>query len=175
MQSKPRNSLGNFLVVIIVIAAAFFAYRTYFSNSLETPIEIVNEIPSATGTTSGAGNVSSAGTPPAFAWSFEQDDSLNADGLPQTNVYLTAKYADRRSVSKLVATAPGSCNELPDFKGVKLASTKAIQCYAAGYGDIFKIVKGDSSYLIQRKEFEEGSPEYNPPVQPFKTVAEFSF
>ncbi len=170
MQPKPSNALGNFLIIVLVIVVGFFAYRMYFSNPSEKPIEMANDIPTATSTAN-----SDTATPPNFKWSFEADDSLNPDGLPQTNVRLTAKYLDGRSEMMVIATAPGGCNELPDFKGAKLASTTAVQCYAAGFGDIFKIVKGDSAYLVQRQGFEEGSPEYDPPVQPFKTVVEFSF
>ncbi len=111
---------------------------------------------------------------PVFTWRYEADNSLNGDGLPQTNVYLDASYSGKK-VSKLIATVPGSCNNLPDKEKDSVLNSSVAQCYAAGYGDLFKVTKGDHSYLVMRKIFEEASPDDTPPVEEYKRVTEFPF
>lgn len=108
-----------------------------------------------------------------FNWRFESADTLNGDGNPNTNVFLDAKYSDGEVVSKLVQVSHASCNELPENDLDTLAGTKNVQCYGAGFGFTFKIVKGENSYEVMKKEFEEGSPDYNPPVQKYEAVDEF--
>lgn len=112
---------------------------------------------------------------PTFSWRFEEADSLNGDGNPNTNVFLNVKYSDGQTDTKLIQVSHGSCNELPDAEKDSLAGTKNVQCYGAGFGFYFKIVKGEKSYQIMKKEFDEGSPDYSPPPQEYKVVAEFTF
>jgi hypothetical protein len=114
-------------------------------------------------------------THPTFTWNFENASSLNPDGIPQTNVYLTATYQDGTIISKKIDTTDGSCNELPDADKDSLDHTTVIQCYAAGFGYTYKIVKGSDTYLVQRKGFEEATPEQKPVDYKYETVSEFSF
>lgn len=113
-------------------------------------------------------------TPPVFTWKYENDETLNLDGLPQTNVYLEAVY-EGKIMSKLIATVPGGCNDLPEKENDSALNSSVAQCYAAGYGDLFKVIKGEQSYLVMRKVFEEGSPDYTPSVQEYSVVVEFPF
>ena len=108
-----------------------------------------------------------------FDWRFKEADSVNGDGNPNTNVFLDAKYSDGEVVSELVQVSHGSCNELPETNNDTLSGTKNVQCYGAGFGFTFKIVKGEDSYEVMKKEFEEGSPDYDPPIQDYKVVKEF--
>jgi hypothetical protein len=77
--------------------------------------------------------------------------------------------------SKLIQISHGSCNELPDVDPDSVQGTTNVQCYGAGFGFVFKITKGEKSYQVMKKEFEEGSPGYDPPPQEYKVVAEFPF
>lgn len=111
--------------------------------------------------------------PPVFTFRFVEDDSLNLDGRPQTNIYLDAKYPDSTVLSKLVDTTPGSCNSLPDSNEDIVPNSSIIQCYSAGLGYRFKITKGRESYLVLRKIFEEALPDYTPPLYEYEVVSEF--
>lgn len=142
---------------LITIVAGFYALNNYIYDEKQGD---------------GSTSISLESAPPAFAWKFEPDDTLNGDGNPNTNIYLEAKYYDGEAVSKLIDTTHGSCNELPDIDADSVPGSTMIQCYGAGLGFTFKITKGEVSYLVMRKEFEEGSPDYDPPVQKFKVVAE---
>ncbi|MES2930745.1 MAG: hypothetical protein V4665_03095 [Patescibacteria group bacterium] len=111
--------------------------------------------------------------PPVFAWKYEKADSLNLDGIPNTNIFLEAKYPGGEVQRKLVDTTHGSCNDLPDSDKDSVPGTLNIQCYSAGLGYRFKIVQGEKSYLVKRKTFEEALPDQNPPAYEYETVSEF--
>lgn len=114
--------------------------------------------------------------PPVFSWRYTEASSLNPDGNPQTNVFLDALYQNGETKSKLIGVENGSCNALPESGKADtdvLPHTSVIQCYYAGQGFLYKIVRGERSYQILQKEFEEGSPDYVPPEQSYKPVNEF--
>lgn len=106
-----------------------------------------------------------------FEWVYEPKGEK--DGIPQTTVSLVAHYTDGTSEKKQIDNIEWGCNEYsnPD-KDVYLGS-KMIICYYAGFGRYYKVVKAGDVYLVQRKEFEEASPEYSPPVEDFKTLVQF--
>lgn len=110
---------------------------------------------------------------PFFTWRYEEDDSLNLDGNPQTNIFLEVKYSDGIIQSKLIDTTPGSCNDLPDSDEDTVPHSTNIQCYSAGLGYRFKITKGETSYRVERKTFEEALPDYNPSLYEYEVIAEF--
>lgn len=161
---KPCTFFGGRAVgflVLIALGLCFFLYKTYNKES-QSAVVVTTPEP----------NVDDSKGAPVFRWKYEADDSLNGDGLPQTNVFLEASYSSLKKASKLIATVPGSCNDLPDREKDSAPNSSVAQCYAAGYGDLFKVIKGERSYVVMRKVFEEGSPEYDPPVQPYKVVLE---
>lgn len=155
-------TLKNILIVLIVVGGligVFYAFNDYiYKEKQGDGIQIEKETEA-----------------PIFTWRFEPADTLNGDGNPNTNVFLDAKYIDGEVVSKLIQVSHGSCNELPDADADNVPGTTIVQCYGAGFGFYFKITKGEKSYLVMKKEFEEGSPDYDPPVQEYKVVAEFPF
>jgi hypothetical protein len=110
---------------------------------------------------------------PIFNWVYEKDNSLNPDGGNQTNIFLEIKYLNEPIQKKFIETFPGQCYELsnPDQDIVK--NSKNIQCYYAGYGYKFKIIKQDSFYEVKKQLFEEGSEEYSPSKQNYETVIKF--
>jgi hypothetical protein len=108
-----------------------------------------------------------------FSWRFENANSLNGDGNPNTDIFIDILYENREVVSKLVQVSHGSCNELEEVERDSLAGTKNVLCYGAGLGYRLKIVKVDNLYRIMRQTFEEGSPDYTPTILPYETIAEF--
>lgn len=151
--------IGRVIVfaILLIIGCIIFATVSYLPQHIQQP-----DVPATT-------------TPVSFTWTSEADDSLNLDGLPQTNVFLDVRYVDGAVKHQFIETTPGSCNDLGTRDADSVASSTIYQCYAAGLGYTYKVVKGESSYLIMRKEFEEGSPEYTPVEQKYQIIAEISF
>lgn len=141
---------------IAFLVAGFYSLNSYIYKEKQGDVDMV----------SGVG-VS------AFAWRFEQADSLNLDGIPETDIFLDATYQNGEVQTRLIDTVSSSCNELPDTEPDSVEGTTNIQCYGAGLGYRFKITRSDESYLIERKMFEEALPDYNPPVYEYETVMEF--
>lgn len=153
-------TLKHLLIGLLIVGAligGFYAFNNYIYNEkqAEGPAPVVST------------------EPPTFAWRFEEAKTLNGDGNPNTNVFLDAKYSDGEVESKLIQVSHGSCNALPDVESDSLSGTTNVQCYGAGFGFVFKITKGEKSYLVMKKELEEGSPDFEPPVQEYKVVVEF--
>lgn len=160
-QRKFFVTRGVGFAVIIVLAVCFFLYKKYISphvNTISTP----------------EGNISST-IDPVFLWSYKKDISLNLDGQPNTIIFLEAKYDNNSILTKTIDSTPGSCNDLPESDRDSLLGTINIQCYSAGLGYRFKIIKGEEEYLVLRKTFEESLPAYTPPVYEYEVVASFPF
>ena len=142
--------------ILLLIGFCIFAYRAY--------APVGNGMPAVT--------EERAALVTGFAWEFEDDETLNPDGGPQTNVFLSIAYADGSSERRLIDTTAGSCNALPDTDEDSALGTASIQCYYAGFGYRFKITEGEGGYLVRRQEFEEASPEYVAPAYEYETVSE---
>jgi hypothetical protein len=147
---------------LIVIGLGVLAYKTFFQTTEPIVSEPTTTIPEPTASVQ----------LPTFTWSYEADDSLNPDGNPQTNVFLSVRYPNGITKRSLIDTTQGSCNELYEAELDSVAGSANIQCYYAGLGYVFKITKGEKAYLVQRKEFEEASPDYEPVVTGFKIILE---
>ena len=108
---------------------------------------------------------------PTFEWQYT--DATAGGEIMKTTITLLARYPNGVEVTKMIDTIEGGCNEYvnPD-KDVYQKSTEII-CYYAGFGRYYKVVEGDKEYLVKRKEFEEASPDYNPPIQDFVTIEKF--
>jgi len=141
------------IAVLVVIFFGFLIYGKHFSDSPSYELEKKGSM--------------------VFEWKFEESKVLNPDGNPANNVFLLVTYESGRADKKLMDTTDGGCAELPDAEKGSAPDTKNIQCYYAGLGFKYKITKGDFSYLVLRKAFEEGSPEYIPPEQEYEKIAEF--
>ncbi len=150
----------NIFLLLIIILVAFLVF-SYFKKDNKMVINDQDTV--------------FIDTPPSFAWKFEEADSLNLDGFPNTNIFLEAAYYNGEIQGQLIDTTPGSCNVVPNTDEDSAPNTTNIQCYSAGLGYRFKITKGETSYLVERKTFEEALPDYNPPHYEYEVVAEFSF
>lgn len=109
-----------------------------------------------------------------FTWRY-QEGALNLDGIPGTKIFLDAMYANDKVLSKEIDEVDGSCNEiLPSEEDTDIVEgSSKIQCYAAGLGQWFKITKGENSYEVMRKIFEEALPDSTSPAYQYEPVAEF--
>lgn len=110
---------------------------------------------------------------PIFSWKYESTmvpigDDYEIEG---SDIILVAEHPQIETQEIMVDTVSGGCNEYPEpDSDIALNSTEII-CYYAGLGFYFKVVPEGDSYLIQRKRFEEGTPDYNPPQTDFETIA----
>lgn len=107
---------------------------------------------------------------PSFTWEL---DYTNETEYPQTTLSLNATYENGVVIKKDVDTAQGSCNEYDNRDKDVFKDSQMIICYYAGLGHYYKVVASDTGYNVQRRIFEEGSPDYNPPVLGFETIVTF--
>ena len=110
--------------------------------------------------------------PQSFEWKFENADSLNLDGQPNTDVFVEVTYESGEVKAFLVDTQSGGCNALDSADEDKAIGSKNAQCYGAGLGFTYKITKGEDSYLVKRKQFEEALPDYNSPAMKYEVIFE---
>jgi hypothetical protein len=149
------------LCILLIVGLGIWGYKTYFSRP--TTSEVVQP------------NTEENKTPPTFIWKYKKSSTLNLDGKPNTDIFLEVTYSNGKIQSKLIDTTPGGCNDLPDLEKDSVSNSTVIQCYYAGLGYLFKVTKGETTYFVQRKIFEETSPDYSPTRQKYETVAEFPF
>ncbi len=148
------------IIIIILLIIGFASYRVMVNNTTEIPVpEQFDQ--EKDWTLLGA---------PVFTWTYAP---FEKDFIPYNIVNITATYTDGTIRTKEIDTIEGGCNEYvnPD-KDVYEKSIEII-CYYAGFGRYFKVVKQGEGYAVKRKEFEEASPDYNPPVQDFLTIETF--
>lgn len=108
---------------------------------------------------------------PTFSWSYSTDES---EEIPRTTISLRAMYFDGTSRTKEIDTVDGTCNTYPSPDDDVYPKSDQIICYYAGFGLYYKVVAtGNGTYSVQRREFEEASPDYSPPIAAFETIAEF--
>ncbi len=148
------------IIVIVILVVAGFAGYFATKNSTETPIPEKNN-QEKDWALLGA---------PTFEWKYAP---FEKDFIPYNVISLVATYPDGATRVKEIDTIEGGCNEYvnPD-KDVYLKSTEII-CYYAGFGRYYKVVEEGKEYLVKRKEFEEASPDHNPPVQDFMVIERF--
>lgn len=107
---------------------------------------------------------------PTFTWSYRE---YMENEIPRTEVSLTASYGDTHTETFIVDRADGSCNEYEDERESIYEHSKMIICYGAGLGHYYKIVEEGDGYAIQRRVFEEASPDYAPEPEPFVTLMRY--
>ncbi len=105
-----------------------------------------------------------------FEWVYT---TYTKDEIPRTDISIKATYEDGTTETKKVDTIQGSCNKYTERDADVYPSSQMIICYYAGLGRYYKVVKNENIYRVQRKEFEESSPDYSPPQQTFQTIIQF--
>jgi hypothetical protein len=103
---------------------------------------------------------------PSLTWALYTSADPND---PVTSIDVRLRRADGSSVSTIVASVNAYCNEEDPTADLALDSTQLL-CYYAGLGHEFRIIDRNGSYVVQKREFEEASPDYNPPVTGFEDV-----
>ncbi len=165
-ESRPRAAfpfvgyneamkIYHYLLIVIVLIGGFFLLK-------EQKAETVPEMPEEVVTPEGA---------PTFEWSYSEP--VEKDYIPYSTISLTATYPGGETRVKEIETIEGGCNEYPEPDADIYKDSTMIICYYAGFGRYYKVIESDGGYAVQRKEFEEASPDYNPPVRGFETVAKF--
>lgn len=163
-----NNSNTPLIVVVCLIVVALFGFLWYRSGDrtpMEAEVSIVN-----TSTQVVEGNVVQEQGEPTFAWVYSVVEERD---MPRSTLSLTAHYTDGTMQTKEIDTIDGVCNDFPTPDSDVYGKSTMIMCYYAGFGHYYKVIEKEGDYIVMRKEFEEGSPEYNPPEQPFKEVVQF--
>lgn len=109
---------------------------------------------------------------PIFKWRYEE---FEGEYFFKSRIFLDVTYPNGAIDTKLIDTIDGGCADAPEQNEAVAPHSTKILCYYAGLGHYFKVIKGGNSYLVQRKIFEEATPDYTPPVQKYETVAKFNF
>lgn len=157
------KALKLILIFALIAVAGFVAWHFSGRPTSEPQAEVVTEEPGR------QIDYSTLGAP-TFAWSYAPYEE---DGIPRNVVNLTATYPDGTTRIQEVDKVQGGCNEHPSPDKDVYKQSEMIICYYAGLGVYYKVVEADGAYNVMRKEFEEASPDYNPPVQNFQTIVKF--
>jgi hypothetical protein len=152
----PMTPLFKQLLAILVIVITGLAAYNAFRPQAEVPVG------------EGVPQETSQGKP-TFSWKYATDESGE---IPQTTISLIASYP-ARGATKVIDTIEGTCNAYVSPDADVYAQSEMIICYYAGFGRYYKVVEKNGIYQVQRREFEEASPDYNPPVASFETIATF--
>lgn len=107
---------------------------------------------------------------PVFEWTYQ---TFTQDEIPRTTISLKARYSGGTVQKKEIDTIQGGCNAYSEPDADVYQGSEMIICYYAGLGHYYKVVESEDEYLVQRKVFEEASPEYDPPIENFQTIAQF--
>lgn len=149
------------IAVAVVFVAAAIAIVVFEPFSQKTLVENGDAVAQT------AGNRGTA----TFTWTYL---GLEQDSIPYTSIRATASYEDGTSDTRIIDTVEGSCNAYEEADTDTYARSTMVICYYAGLGRYYKIIEDENGYLVQRRIFEEASPEYDPPQQPYETVERFS-
>lgn len=152
-----KKVLAGISVALLLLVTAFFALNYYIYWEKQGS---GSPVPSET---TGAGA-------PTFTWTYA---SSSKDDIPYSTISLAAEYPDGSVQAREIDTVVGDCNEYAEADTDTYENSTMIICYYAGLGHYFKIVEADGTYLVQRKTFEEASPDYTPPIESFKTILRF--
>ncbi len=148
-----------FLFVVVIIGYVYLESRPKMNVTTEPVVE-QNDIDST------------KSQEPVFTWRYEE---FEGEYFFNSRIFLDVTYPNGTTNTKLIDTIVGGCSDAPEQNEIIAPHSAKIICYYAGLGHYFKVIKGPQSYLVQRKIFEEATPDYNPPVYKYETVAEFDF
>jgi hypothetical protein len=160
------------LIVVLAVIAGYFYTQQPQVTTVEDQTGVTSTVQTATSTTTTPSTTRTSGSKglPNFEWGFKLSEKNN---ITNTTISLTATYQNKSKVTKIISTVQGTCNLYDDRDANAYKASEMIMCYYAGFGRYYKVVQNGATYNVQRKEFEEASPDYNPPVQSFKTIVSF--
>lgn len=149
------------VVAIGILVGGFYAFNSYIYNEKQAPNDgVPQEEPSV-----------SRGAP-TFEWAYR---AFTEDEIPRSEISLIARYENGTVEEKVIDTIQGDCNAYVEPDADVYERSEMIICYYAGLGHYYKVVEAESAYLVQRKIFEEATPDYAPPQEDFETIAEIPF
>ena len=146
-------------LLVVLLGIALIACVYFFVRPIGEPVAPAPEVPAARG-------------PATFTWSYRQ---FERDSIPYSRISATATYADGSTETKEIDTIEGSCNVYEERDKDVYEKSDMIICYYAGLGRYYKITEAETGYEIERRIFEEGSPEYEPPTLPYEAIATFNY
>jgi hypothetical protein len=153
---------------LIVLAGVFLL--AWIGYALIKDTEVAEEVVLETATTSSQVVQGNDSLQPTFEWTFVSSEK---EDIPQTTISLIQRYSDGRAVTKTIDTVGGSCNAYEESDADIYQNSSMIICYYAGLGQYYKVVAKGKGYEVQRKVFEEGSPDYEPAPEQFETIVRF--
>ncbi|MFZ2555594.1 MAG: hypothetical protein WAZ27_01850 [Minisyncoccia bacterium] len=160
-QGGERITAEGFLVIKEALSASQWA--KYDMKGIFTITRMIDPAP--------AGGLQADLGRPYFKWTYS---AFEAAEIPQTRVGLVATYPNGSTRTKEIDVIEGNCNAYASPDADVYMNSEMIICYYAGFGRYYKVVDiGSDVFEVQRREFEEASPDYNPPVADFETIAEF--
>jgi hypothetical protein len=154
-QSGSRITAEGFIVPRMALSDSQWA--KYDIEGMFTITRIIDPAPRAAGKAT-------------FSWKYATDESGE---IPQTTISLIAYYPDREAETRVIDTIEGTCNAYASPDADVYAQSEMIICYYAGFGRYYKVVERSGVYQVQRREFEEASPDYSPPIASFETIVTF--
>lgn len=158
-----KKTLGIVLALVVIVTGVYVALVYGFStNSVDKQATTMPELSGEMNTTQKQNAV--------FTWNYTP---FEEDAIPYTRISVTARYEDGALETKEIDTIEGSCNDYPDADEDVYENSSMIICYYAGLGRYYKVVETDTGYAVERKVFEEATPDYDPPVEEFEVIAQF--
>jgi hypothetical protein len=160
-----NKKIGVIFTICLVILVAYVAALSFSNDTRKDQGIVQNESAQQPGQ-----NENNTLVDPSFQWSYQEFEESE---IPRTTITLTARSSDGVSQTKEIDTIEGGCNEYAEPDVDAYSTSTMIICYYAGLGRYYKVVEQDGTYLVQRKIFEEASPDYVPVQNEFETIASF--
>jgi len=156
--------MKKILIIVVVglaiLVGGFYALNSYIYNEKQQPNDEMPQEDSSV----------NLGIP-TFEWAYR---TYTEDEIPRSEISLIARYENEIVREKVIDTIQGDCNVYAEPDPDIYEGSEMIICYYAGLGHYFKVVETDDAYVVQRKVFEEATPDYSPAPEPFEAVARFS-
>ena len=153
-----RNIAIIIAIVLILLVGGFYALNSYIYNEKQAPND------AAAQESVGLGK-------PVFEWTYRE---FSEGEIPRSEISLVARYENGTVQERVIDTIQGGCSVYGEPDADIYEGSEMIICYYAGLGYYFKVTETDEAYVVQRKVFEEASPDYSPAPEPFEAVAWFA-
>lgn len=154
------NAVSIFVLIVVSILGGYYLWSREEGNSVDFVPQMEADALSSQNGEKGS---------PTFVWQYRAHEGE----IPRTTISLTARYENGEELTKEIDTIEGECNAYDSESENVYTNSSMIICYYAGLGRYYKVVADGSAYAVQRKVFEEASPEYDPPVEVFETIGAF--
>ena len=150
--------------LIVLVLGIIFSVAVAFESGRSTDVQLIPPP---------QGNLADTAT--TFSWRFAEAKSINPDGIPRTEIFLTLTRSTENK-ERLIDTVDGGCSDLGrEGRGDDISNTGDVQCYGAGLGQRYRITQqADQTYIVERKLFEEALPDVSPQDYEWEVIEVFS-